>query len=32
MSENEKLGRSTSREVDNKWGSRETVDIFDSWL
>ena len=32
MSEDEKLDRGTSREVDSKWGSRETVNIFDSWL
>ena len=30
MSEDEKLGRDTSREVDSKWGFRETVDIFDT--
>ena len=32
MSENKGLNRETSREVDNKWSTREAVDIFDSKL
>ena len=30
--EDEELSRDTSRKVDGKWGFRETVDTFDSWL
>ena len=30
--ENEKPYKSTSGKTDNKWGTRETMDVFDSWL
>ena len=32
MLENEKLNRGTSREVNDKWSTREVMDIFDSRL
>jgi len=32
VSENKELNRDTSREVDNKWSTREAVNIFDSKL
>ena len=32
MSENKESDRNTSREVDNEWSARETMDIFDSRL
>ena len=30
--EDKELYKSTSRETDGKWGTRETIDISDSWL
>ena len=30
--ENKELYRSTSKETNGKWGTRETMNTFDSWL
>ena len=30
--EDKKPYKSTSGETDSRWGTRETMDVFDSWL
>jgi len=32
MLKNEKLYKISSRKTDSKWGSREAINILDSWL